>query len=127
MERPVWDRIQEIYDAALARPRSERSAFVANTCAGDPELARQVNEYLKAADSTGILDSPVIKISLLPENLVGMTIAGRYVVERELDHGGMSQVYFASDLNLPGKPVVIKVLSEQWSRIHMRGKSLHKK
>ena len=32
MKQPNWNRIQEIYHAALARPHSERNVFVANAC-----------------------------------------------------------------------------------------------
>jgi serine/threonine protein kinase len=112
MKQPHWDRIQEIYHAALARPRSERSAFVTKTCAGDLDLEAQVNSLLNAADlSGGILDTPVITLGSL-DDLVGTQIDGRYLIERELGHGGMSQVFLARSLKLKDQPVVIKILSE---------------
>src|SRR5215813_13423702 len=104
-----WDRLQDIYHEALAKPESERSAFVANACGNDLDLLRQVNSLLKANDATGgILEAPVFEINA-PENLVGQTIDGRYVVEERLDAGGMSQVYVALDLNVQRERVVIKV------------------
>jgi serine/threonine protein kinase len=112
MKPPHWDRVQEIYHAALALPRSERAAFVANACAGDPELTAQINSLLKAADSPGVLDIPVTTLGSAPDNLVGTTIAERYFVEKELEHGGMSQVYFGHDLRLQRQAVVIKILSQ---------------
>jgi len=112
MKQPNWNRIQEIYHAALARPHSERSAFVANVCSGDPDLEREVNSLLRADDSaSGFLDSPVVDLGSRSDNLVGATIGERYFVERELSPGGMSQVYFALDLRLQRQPVVIKILS----------------
>jgi len=112
MKQPNWNRIQEIYHAALARPHSERSAFVANVCSGDPDLEREVNSLLRADDSaSGFLDSPVVDLGYRSDNLVGATIGERYFVERELSPGGMSQVYFALDLRLQRQPVVIKILS----------------
>ena len=112
MKQPNWNRIQEIYHAALARPHSERDVFVANACSGDHNLQREVNSLLQADDlASGFLESPVVDLGSAPENLVGATIGERYFVERELTAGGMSQVYFALDLRLQRQAVVIKILS----------------
>jgi len=114
MKPPNWDRIREIYDAAMALPREERSAFVVKACAGDSDLLREVMSLLAAADSlAGFLESPVFKLNLAPDNLVGTPIGERYLVERELGHSSMSQVYVALDLNLRRQRVVIKVLSPE--------------
>lgn len=112
MKQPNWNRIQEIYHAALARPHSERSVFVVNACSGDLDLQREVNSLLQADDlASGFLESPVVDLGSSQVNLVGATIGERYFVERELTAGGMSQVYVALDLRLQRQPVVIKILS----------------
>ncbi|HET6979321.1 MAG TPA: protein kinase [Pyrinomonadaceae bacterium] len=113
MKQSNWDRIQEIYHAALAMPRSEWSAFVAHACANDADLLLEVCSLLKADDSSGgFLESPIIELAFAPEQLVGVTIDERYLIERELGHGGMSQVYVALDLKLKRQAVVIKILSQ---------------
>lgn len=47
------------------------------------------------------------------DNLVGTTVDGRYLIERELGHGGVGAVYLALDHKLLDKPVVVKVLLEK--------------
>lgn len=113
MNQSDWERIQEIYHAASALPPAERGVFLATACAGDPNQLREVHSLLNAAEASGeFLKTPVVRLSVVPDNLVGMTIDGRYVVERELG-GGMSQVYLALDQNLRRQPVVLKVLSHE--------------
>lgn len=48
-----------------------------------------------------------------PKDLVGMTLDDRYVIEKELGHGGVGAVYLASDKKLLNRPVVVKVLLEK--------------
>jgi serine/threonine protein kinase len=124
MERPLWNRIQEIYHSALPLPRSERKAYLATACNNDPLLVREVNSLLHADDTAdGFLESPVFELGLkvissggndssdLPgEDLVGTTIDGRYLVDRKLSQGGIGKVYLAHDVKLHHRRVVIKVL-----------------
>jgi hypothetical protein len=37
-----WQQIEALYHAALERPIAERAAFIAQSCAGDPDLRREV-------------------------------------------------------------------------------------
>jgi serine/threonine protein kinase len=128
MERPVWDRIQEIYYSALPMVPAERSTFVDRACDSDPFLVGEVSSLLDADESSGgFLESPVFEMGLRiittnnPSNsedpgaasgdeLIGSTIDGRYLVEKELGHGGIGTVYLARDLTLHNRAVVIKVL-----------------
>ena len=50
MERPLWDRIQEIYHSSLRLAPSERSAFVENACAQDPICCARLNRSCDADD-----------------------------------------------------------------------------
>lgn len=126
MERPLWDRIQEIYYSTLPMPQSERSTFIANSCNEDPLLAREVISLLEADDSSaGFLESPVFELGLKiissnslrrssasdsADTLVGTTIDQKYLIERALGQGGIGKVYLARDVTLHNRPVVIKVL-----------------
>jgi serine/threonine-protein kinase len=127
MERPLWDRIQEIYYSALPMSGSDRNAFLPGACNNDPFLVREVSSLLRADDSAdGFLETPVFELGLkvisssnpklsvstteVGATLVGTAVDGRYLVERELGHGGIGKVYLARDLTLHHRPVVIKVL-----------------
>ena len=130
MERPLWDRIQEIYYAAVSMAPSERNAFVERACAQDQDLLREVKSLLEAGDSSGsFLQSPVFEIGLniiangqsssadndqdsSMDDLIGTTIGQRYLVKEKLGQGGMGKVYLALDQKLLDKLVVIKILSE---------------
>jgi len=128
MERLLWDRIQEIYNSTLEMDHSLRGEFVANACDHDPVLENEIHSLLRADESAaGFLEKPVFEIGLkiisssganggshasVPalDDLVGQTIENRYLIESELDHGGMGKVYLARDLTLHNRQVVIKVL-----------------
>ena len=130
MERPLWDRIQEIYYLTLPIARSERSAYLAGACNDDPLLVREVASLLHADDTAdGFLESPVFDLGLKvisssnrdhasirsaerSECLEGTAIDERYLVERKLGHGGIGEVYLARDVTLHRRKVVIKVLLE---------------
>jgi len=114
MEQARWERLQEIYHQAMALPLSDREAFLESACAGDLDLLIDVRSILKTAHlRRGILDSPVGELGSASATLVGTTIGQRYRVDGELPHGGMSQVYLASDLRLQLQQVVIKILSQR--------------
>jgi serine/threonine protein kinase len=90
---------------------------------------REVTSLLKADESAeGFLETSVFELGLKiissdslskstianssADSLAGTTIEQKYLIERELGHGGMGRVYFARDLTLHSRPVVIKILLE---------------
>jgi serine/threonine protein kinase len=129
-----WHRIGEIYHSALPLVQSERSTFVAGACESDTALQQEVNSLLEADESSGnFLETAVFELGLkilmndsprsldpysslegqITDNLVGTIVDGRYLIEKELDHGGVGAVYLARDRKLDDKPVVVKVLLEK--------------
>jgi len=86
-------RALQLCDAALAQAGTQREAFLAEACAGDPALRHAVDSILGAVtQAEGFLDRDA---SALAANArVGSTI-GRYTLISVLGSGGMGTVYLA--------------------------------
>jgi len=95
MEKPAFEEAARM----LAEERvAQETAHIYET----PTEARPHN-------ATTLIDDPK-NISLAP----GEILDGRYLIERELEPGGVGQVFLARNLKLPGgAQVVVKVLREQ--------------
>src|SRR5262245_34887087 len=111
MDREIWTRISDIFDAALDRPAAERDSYVAEACSGDNALLVQVRQLLSEFyKSDGFLEQPVVSH---PRALqTGDVIGSRYRIEAPLGYGGMGQVYRAHD-SLVGEPVALKTLHRE--------------
>jgi hypothetical protein len=48
MDREVWERVKQIFAAACEFPGEARPAFLAEACAGDPTVQREVESLLAA-------------------------------------------------------------------------------
>ena len=111
------DRRQQVlrlYHLALAREADDRDAFLAEACAGDKDLERDVKALLALDPPEDFLESPVINpeaerpFAGSPGLLIGQQV-GAYRVHSRLGSGGMGEVYRATDTTL-GRQVAIKVL-----------------
>ena len=52
MNAQRWERVKYLYHAARARPAAERVAFLAEVCASDDDLHREVQVLLDQPVST---------------------------------------------------------------------------
>ena len=51
-----WQLVERLYLGALERPAGERPAFLAEACAGDEALARDVQSLLDQPSMPGFLE-----------------------------------------------------------------------
>ena len=107
MSVPSWADLEALFHEALARAPADRAAFLAERCAGRPDLHAEVDALLRAHDGgAGALE--VATAVPQPRLKAGVRV-GPYEVVAELGAGGMGEVYRARDAKL-GRDVAIKIL-----------------
>ncbi|MCU1265898.1 MAG: ppkA [Acidobacteria bacterium] len=112
-----WQRINEMFHAALVLDGQERSAFLVAHSAGDDVLRAKVAALLASHDQAeGFIQGSVFgdAAQLLVEDeaqaMIGQHI-GLYKITREIGRGGMGTVYLATrDDDQYEKQVAIKVV-----------------
>ncbi|MFL6255291.1 MAG: serine/threonine-protein kinase, partial [Pyrinomonadaceae bacterium] len=129
-------QIRLIYEHAMGLAPARRAAYLADACAGDDELRREVDALVEKGEQaaaepaapakTRTRKSAVAKSSSrksargsgdqTPLEIVpGRTTLGAYRILEKIGAGGMGTVYLAKDARL-GRRVAVKLLPAQFAR-----------
>ena len=131
-----WAEVERLFQGAVTLDERARAAYLAEACAGDEELRREVESLIdRAAVTHGFLSEPAIawakptdtdqptsderRLGTVRESLSGAShpiddarfapgriFASRYRIVSLLGRGAMGEVYRADDLKL-GQPVAL--------------------
>ncbi|MEP7273785.1 MAG: serine/threonine-protein kinase, partial [Acidobacteriota bacterium] len=124
-----WQKLEDLFHAALQREPDERAAFLDEGCGGDAELRLEIGALLASLEEAGdfIEQAPLAGAisSIVDESthdaeqkavpdrpLIGRRV-GRYEIQSLLGAGGMGEVYLAHDLMLDRR-IAVKILPAQF-------------
>lgn len=98
-----WERISHIFEEALSLHGAEREAYLNEACAADPGFRGEVDSLLASHEQAG---SKFLNTSGSPPERPSSTSPraavqaghriGPYLVEKQIGHGGMGEVYAAT-------------------------------
>ena len=133
-----WQRLEQLYHAAMEQTEDQRGAFLERSCAGDQALRSEVESLIAYSQQTGrLLDKPAWEAVVaeiagdlqardgdsvsnatgahsVEKTLPPGTKLGDYEVKALLGSGSMGEVYRACDARL-ARDVAIKVLPSFFS------------
>lgn len=133
MKDKEWQKVQEIFNTAIALDGRARSDYLKSVETNMRELYGEVISLLSADDLSNVLpnsradfdfftsrdpsltDTEDINIYSTNQDfsLVGETIGNRYHIVKRLGSGGMGDVYLAHDRNVMNRETVVKLLKSE--------------
>src|SRR4030095_12838919 len=116
-----WQRVREVFDAAVQQKPEERQDYINGACGDNRDLQTEVESLFSSlARSDNFLETPAVAsiadiIESNAKRFVTGTLFGHYEIIRQIGAGGMGEVFLARDLKLD-RSIAIKTLNQEFSR-----------